>query len=397
MARNRVIYQSEALFISPNSTGYHFSGDDSAGIKKGSSVMGIGGTHARDSGNLVSQLSRVQSANYSFTINRTDINEFGRLARIDALITESPTVSLDFTYYPIDGKNEHLLKFVVDGQTNCIKNHLNDNIGSNFFIETTAEGTDVAGNVDKDSTKTTIGLGNGFLSDYTFDASVGSIPTASVTVEGFNMKADQGTTGNSIPAVTLEDGEPIAGVEYSLPSGNTGDHTLAALRPGDLKLHFPADSALVTNTSGEDAGTAAHVQSVSFNIPMSRTPIERLGSVFPYVRVPDVPLNASFTINALVADIGNGNLATLIDNEKSHELMVTMKDPKDDKETMSVKIKGALLDSESFSSDIGGNKTVDLTFSTQVGGPEDTINGVFISGCYDTNSLPDYSDIAGGD
>ena len=168
MARNRVIYQSEALFISPNSTGYHFSGDDSAGIKKGSSVMGIGGTHARDSGNLVSQLSRVQSANYSFTINRTDINEFGRLARIDALITESPTVSLDFTYYPIDGKNEHLLKFVVDGQTNCIKNHLNDNIGSNFFIETTAEGTDVAGNVDKDSTKTTIGLGNGFLSDYTF-------------------------------------------------------------------------------------------------------------------------------------------------------------------------------------------------------------------------------------
>lgn len=397
MARNRVIYQSEALFISPNSTGYHFSGDDSAGIKKGSSVMGLGGTHARDSGNLVSQLSRVQSANYSFTINRTDINEFGRLARIDALITESPTVSLDFTYYPIDGKNEHLLKFVVDGTTNCIKNHLNDNIGSNFFIETTAEGTDVAGNVDADSTKTTIGLGNGFLSDYTFDASVGSIPTASVTVEGFNMKADQGTTGNSIPAVTLEDGEPIAGVEYSLPSGSTGDHTLAALRPGDLKLHFPADSALVTNTSGEDAGTAAHVQSVSFNIPMSRTPIERLGSVFPYVRVPDVPLNASFTINALVADIGSGNLATLIDNEKSHELMVTMKDPKDDKETMSVKIKGALLDSESFSSDIGGNKTVDLTFSTQVGGPEDTVNGVFISGCYDTNSLPDYSDIDGGD
>lgn len=393
MARNRVIYQSEALFVSPNSTGYHFSGENKAGISMANGVLGIGGTHVRDSGNMVSQLSRVQSANYSFTINRTDINEFGRLARIDALITESPTVSLDFTYYPIDGKNEALLKFETDGVTNCIKNHLNDTVGSNFFIQTTAEGTDVAGNADADSTKTTIGLGNGFLSDYTFDASVGSIPTASVTIEGFNMKADQGVTGNNIPAVTLEDGAPISNIQYSLPSGSTGDHGLAALRPGDLKLLFPQDSALITNTSGENGGTAAHVQSVSFNIPMSRTPIERLGSVFPYVRVPDVPLNASFTINALVADIGTGNLAVLIDNEQKQELTVEMTNPADSSKTMSFTIKGALLDSESFSSDIGGNKTVDLTFTTQVGGPEDTENGVFMSGMYDTNYLPDYSDV----
>lgn len=395
MARNRVIYQSEALFVSPNSTGFHFSGEGSSGIKRATGILGAAGGHARDSGNLISQLSRVQSANYSFTINRTDINEFGRLARIDALITESPTVSLDFTYYPIDGKNEALLKFEVDGQTNTIKNHLNDNVGSNFFIQTTAEGTDVAGNADADSTKTTIGLGNGFLSDYTFDASVGSIPTASVTVEGFNMKADQGVTGNAIPAVTLEDGSPIAGIDYSLPSGSTGDHTLAALRPGDLKLEFPSDSALVTNTSGENGGTSAHVQSVSFNIPMSRTPIERLGSVFPYVRVPDVPLNASFTINALVADIGSGNLAVLIDNEKKQDLTVTMKSPGTNTETMSFTIKGALLDSESFSSDIGGNKTVDMTFTTQVGGPEDVVNGVFISGSYATGKLPNFDAIVG--
>jgi len=395
MARNRVIYQSEALFVSPNSTGYHFSGEGSTGISMATGILGIGGTHVRDSGNMVSQLSRVQSANYSFTINRTDINEFGRLARIDALITESPTVSLDFTYYPIDGKNEALLKFETDGTTNCIKNHLNDTVGSNFFIQTTAEGTDVAGNTEADSTKTTIGLGNGFLSDYTFDASVGSIPTASVTIEGFNMKADQGVTGNSIPAVTLEDGSPIDEIQYSLPSGSTGDHGIAALRPGDLKLLFPSDSALITNTSGEGGGTAAHVQSVSFNIPMSRTPIERLGSVFPYVRVPDVPLNASFTINALVADIGTGNLAVLIDNEEKQELTVEMTNPADNNKTMSFTIKGALLDSESFSSDIGGNKTVDMTFTTQVGGPEDTENGVFISGMYDTDYLPDYSVVSG--
>ena len=329
----------------------------------------------------------MQSANYSFTINRTDVNEFGRLARLDALITESPTVSLDFNYYPIDGRNEELLKFVVDGSTNAIKNHLNDTVGSNFFIETVQEGADVADNTDGDDTKTTISLGNGFLSDYSIEASVGSIPSASVTIEGFNMKADEGTTGLKIPGVTLEDGTPITNREFSLPDGSTGDHGLAALRPGDLELQIPSDAGLIVNTSGEDSGTSFHVQSVNFSVPMSRTPIERLGSVFPYVRVPDVPLNASFTMNALVADIGTGNLAVLIDNEVKRDLKVKMKDPSDNSTTMTFEIKGALLDSESFSSDIGGNKTVDLTFSTQVGGPEDTENGVFISGSHST-SIP---------
>lgn len=387
MARNRVIYQSEALFVSPNATGFHFTGAGGAGSGDASNVTGAAGKHAPNKGNLVQQLTRVQSANYSFTINRTDVNEFGRLARLDALITESPTVSLDFNYYPIDGRNEELLKFVVDGTTNAIKNHLNDTVGSNFFIETVQEGADVADNTDGDATKTTISLGNGFLSDYSIEASVGSIPSASVTIEGFNMKADEGTTGLKIPGVTLEDGTPITDREFSLPDGSTGDHGLAALRPGDLELQIPSDAGLIVNTSGEDSGTSFHVQSVNFSVPMSRTPIERLGSVFPYVRVPDVPLNASFTMNALVADIGTGNLAVLIDNEVKRDLKVKMKDPSDNSTTMTFEIKGALLDSESFSSDIGGNKTVDLTFSTQVGGPEDTENGVFISGSHGT-SIP---------
>ena len=47
---------------------------------------------------------------------------------------------------------------------------------------------------------------------------------------------------------------------------------------------------------------------------------------------------------------------------------------------MKFTMKGATLDSQSMSASIGDNKTVDLTFSAQVGGPQDTINGLFISG-----------------
>jgi hypothetical protein len=79
MARNRVIYQSEALYVSKN-------------------VNSTGSDEHR-------QLSRVQSANYNFSIERKDVNQFGQLARIDALVLKSPTVALDFSYYPTDGFN----------------------------------------------------------------------------------------------------------------------------------------------------------------------------------------------------------------------------------------------------------------------------------------------------
>ena len=47
---------------------------------------------------------------------------------------------------------------------------------------------------------------------------------------------------------------------------------------------------------------------------------------------------------------------------------------------MKYEIKGAQIQSESFSSSIGSNKSVDLTFATSIGGPNDLLNGVFVSG-----------------
>ena len=87
MARNRVIYQSEALYVSKDA-----SSTGKADHK---------------------QLERVQSANFNYTINRQDVNQFGQLARIDSLILDPPTVGTDFSYYLTDGFNERCLGFYV--------------------------------------------------------------------------------------------------------------------------------------------------------------------------------------------------------------------------------------------------------------------------------------------
>ena len=92
MARNRIIYQSEALFAGQ--------------------LTGVTDAHNE---NQIKQLHRVQSANYAFNISRTDVNQFGELAAIDRGVLDTPTVSLDFSYYLANFANEANLGFTVNG------------------------------------------------------------------------------------------------------------------------------------------------------------------------------------------------------------------------------------------------------------------------------------------
>ena len=86
MAKNRVIYQTEALFVGPSPA-------------TGAQTLFASGAGGPATGSLrVKQLHRVQSANYSFNVTKRDINQFGELAAIDRISLEAPTINLDFSY-----------------------------------------------------------------------------------------------------------------------------------------------------------------------------------------------------------------------------------------------------------------------------------------------------------
>jgi hypothetical protein len=371
MARNRVIYQSEALYVS--------SGLLSTGTSQ----------HV--------QLDRVQSANYNFSISRQDINQYGELARIDSITLEPPTVSLDFSYYLTDGTNERALGFFVQTGSatsgNFPSGHMTTNSGRNFFIVTSAEGDDLNYSTASGQIKSVIGIGNGFLSDYTLDVAVGSLPTVSVTIEGANIAASgsfiatgvgyTGITGQN-PSVNPENGIANSGTGVLLPTGKTnlGNSTISALRPGDVTLTFGGITGdgsgviadLATNSNG------IHIQSASLSIPLSRSPLQRLGSRFPFARAVDFPVTSTLTVNAILNEVTAENLSTTLNNNTTTDITLTIKRPGSTETAMIYVLKKARLDSESFSSSIGSNKTVDLTFSTQIGGPNDVTNGVFVSG-----------------
>lgn len=430
MSRNRIIYQSKALFIGPNSTGiqtWPSNWATAAEAKTGAATEAqiTGGT------GLLYKLDRVQNCNFNFTINRQDINEFGKLARLATIANEPPTVTLDFSYYLTDGLNERLLGFNFGGSltgyagapswdtqmasgASALSGFLRETQGQNYYILTVDEGEDVVGST-VGANDSVVAIGNGFLTEYAFTASVGEVPTANVTIEGFNIKSDVGQTGvfgykGSSPAIDVSTSPASRLTGYNryykinTPQigsvAGTGAATVAALRPGDIVL-----SSTKVDAANEDpmvkvanfGENDVRVQSFGFTIPLTRTVLSRLGTLFGYNRVVQVPLNMDVTINALVNELVSKDMFDVLCGEQpTKDFTIILKKCADTTDTsaeskLAFTFRGAILTSENHSTDIGGNETVDLTYSIQIGGANDNSNGLFMSGSYTTGSNPTLS------
>jgi hypothetical protein len=447
MSRNRIIYQSKALFIGPNSTGmqtwpsgaplpasydltatgYAALANNAKSFARTGDSTNLTGPQVVNGTGLLYKLDRVQNCNFNFTINRQDINEFGKLARIATIANEPPTVTLDFSYYLTDGLNERLMGFNFGGSltgnagapswdtqmvsgASALSGFLRETQGQNYYILTVDEGEDVVGASPTSSTDSIVAIGNGFLTEYAFTASVGEVPTANVTIEGFNIKSDVGQNGafgytGSNPAIdtSASPASRITGYNkyYKINAAQiatdagTGAATVSALRPGDIVL-----SSVSTDKTAEDpmvqvtnfGDDSVRVQSFGFTIPLTRTVLSRLGTLFGYNRVVQVPLNMDVTINALVNELVSKDMFdVLCGDQPKKDFTITLKKCADTTDTsaeskLAFTFRGAILTSENHSTDIGGNETVDLTYSIQIGGANDNENGIFMSGSYNTGN-----------
>lgn len=401
MARNRVIYQSEALFVTHQYTGNQtidLVTNGCGGV--GGAAPDFAGTHAHIPAEAMHQIHRVQSANYNFAINRTDINQFGQLARIDTAVIDAPTVGLDFTYLVTNGVNEDALGISVDSANDitptcsAISGILSNISGRNYHILTVKEGSDANNSsLQASSDSTVISIGNGFITNYSVNASVGAVPTASVSVEGLNINAQSGAALMTTPAIDPDAGTQGAAT-FGLPAPVTGS-VGEVIRPGDIQVLFAGASdeglqgtGLLTQLVDDGGRTAAHINSFSIDLPLGRSVLQRLGNSFGFAREIDFPVQVSVSVSATVADLKAGNLFEELYENTKHDIVLKMHKNAaggssagvNGQGQLSYVIKNATLDSESFSSSIGDNKSVDLSFTATIGGPQDTTNGLFISG-----------------
>ena len=366
MAKNRIIYQSQSVYAGPSAvsgTYYSETGDEAASARS---------AHP-------SSLQRVQNVNYSFDIARTDVNQFGQLASIDRVILESPTVSMDFSYYQADFANEKKLGFHIMNSstlTSCISGMLTrESDERNYYIRVTSEGNDSVGfSSTGTGVNDVVGIGNAFMSSYSSDAAVGDFPTASVTVEALNIAFDKGTTGNKLPKVDPADGSKEDTKEYALPTatGNVSN-AFSVVRPGDITLDL--------NNGGLGATISdAKIQSYSLSFDLAREPLQKLGNKFAFAREMTFPVTVSLSVDALLGDLTTGNLADVIESDDDFNAEINMKTRSSASVNMRYILKKAKLDGHSYSTSIGDNKTVTLNFSSQIGSSQQTGVGLFMSG-----------------
>jgi hypothetical protein len=434
MARNRVIYQSEAVYVTQSG----YASTDLTGIAGAPGNPGYAGQT-----NSIEDLHRVQSANYSFNISRQDVNQFGELAAIDRIITETPTVSFDTNYIMANLANEKALGFEVSPSgivgggiatkwVSCISGLIDATSNAyqkDYFILTTKEGSDAVSNYNSGKYESIIGIGNGFITSYSSEASVGGLPTASVSVEGMNMNFVSvpyvGVGQNSV-AINKEknagygfffSGDNVAGISGENPAidptnGNqistpitlpladasvSGDGgQVSALRPGDVTFTLRkktsdalTDATVASNTTNaalQGASIAdAHIQSYTLSFDTSRTPIQKLGTRFAFARPVDFPITSTLSIDAVLADLTTGSISEIINCDDEYDAIIKIADPICDVAgtkpiALAYVVRGLKIDSESFTSSIGDNKSVTLDFSAQLGGPEQKGIGVFMSG-----------------
>lgn len=148
-------------------------------------------------------LNRVQSVDFSISVNRQNLKQIGSENFIDRKIVSEPDISLNFDYLLTDGYEENVLGLnVFPGpleytdyygirdasfdftQMGTIYNNIRED--KNAFLVVGPEGFELMGgksNRNSYSGYDAIGFGNTFITNYSVQAAVGSLARASVSMK----------------------------------------------------------------------------------------------------------------------------------------------------------------------------------------------------------------------
>ena len=405
-SRTRIISQSKAVYVS--NTGL---------------IGGLSPALKSNTGVKPPQLHRIDTFSFDIDIagGRQDIREFGQLARIGTITLGDLNPSFSLGYFLGNGENEFNLGFQPNGITdaNVLKSQFISGIlaedplkrEKNLYVLTNAEGKDAfatdGSNADMSdahrletgnkgilfgsfidnptgtytaaemANQDVVSFGNCNFESYTVNFAVGEIPRVDIEGTAENITFDTANSGIYNPALNKAGGRADTG-QLMLGVPSTGNMDVLVLRPEDVTLTF-SDGDF---TFGGTDLTDMHVQSASIEVPLSRTPIEALGSAKAVAKPLDFPINVTMSVSALLKNISEGQIDKILTGAAGNEttnitLNVKGEDGSDKHRYI---LQKAVMDSQGFSQGLDDNETIELVFSTQIGGDNQVDQGFFYSG-----------------
>lgn len=437
MTRNRVIYNTEALYIGCcPSSGYHFI--------SGSGILNDSYTNLTDNKNLLNPIHRVQSVSYSYNIDYNSVAALGKAGYISRPIINSPSVGLAFNYLNVDLVNELRLGFNcnytdADGSPFYTNNYsinllsglmdkqmlqpsgdpwtpLSTTDKRNIFVVVGPEGYDIMYSGFAESHKNNpnyyvYGFGDCYITSYSTQGAVGTFPVSSASFICDNLAIYASGSGNLVPAL---DPKTKSGINkhFIIPSLYEGDIAPAALLPGDITLNFSSTPKLtgvlacygtglatnITETNIKNIGVSFNdmaIQSYEWNLNLDRNTLHSIGYKLPPDRIIRNPVLSNISIGLLVRDAQTGSLDRLVNLNDDYNITIKIKNPANRPQyrqgtAIQYDFRRAKFRGVSYENAIGQNKLARLDFINEFNSDGGNSPNIFISGLLNIEFDKDY-------
>jgi len=272
---------------------------------------------------------RVQSIEYAFVNQSVDVKALGSDKFItrgfQSPVVKSPDVSFSMNYLFAEGKNEIGANLYIGKNYSLFRNFFDfeekDDI--NIFV--------VASNLDKHldmssiisesdfNGYTIIGIGNAFMSKWSYNASVGNFPYCNMEFLGSSMNFSEynSISNPKYPSIKLGKDNVNSPEELILyPSflGDLGhdlervgrvfdehmDPELSTVMPGDVQVE-------IEKISGAQGGAKidsihAAVQSINISVPVERQSVYGLGSNYVFDRKLQLPITGTISMSLILRE-----------------------------------------------------------------------------------------------
>lgn len=386
MGINRVIYNTQGLFVAPYS-GEQFAGKD----------------YFLSNHRILKRIEKLQSFNYSIQKNELNAQGFGQKQNIFRGQGLTPEVSFNFSYIPDGVTNENRLDFNVNHFSGtylpmfsglCSNNiSLNDR---DFYLVVNKNNNDIFSDnatfnnsivnptnqtqiIDSNAKNyDLIHFQNCYLNEYSFNVSVGNLPQVSQNYVADNITYYISGSGIRYAYLDLKSGNNIYNnetiiVPKSLNYNQTSISGQNILLPGDANVSF------FTNNTTEVLFYNDTIQSLDFNLNFNRKAYRSINYKLPLLRKIEFPVNGVLNTSFVIDQTLSGSFLDTLNRDDDYNIIVNFNPSKVGVDRTRFIFSGCKFNNITYDSSVGSNKTASLSFNFDLD-PDFGRRGIFASG-----------------
>lgn len=386
MAINRIIYNTQGLFVSPYS-GEQVNGSD----------------YYLNGYRILKRLEKIQSFNYSIQQNRANAVGFGQKQNIFKGLSGPPEVNFNFSYISDGVTNENRLNFDV-GTFNsttqpftfsglCSNNSIYNN--RDFYLIINKNDTDLSKKytinnlsinpnstsdiLDPDSKDySLLNFQNSYLNEYSFNVSVGNLPIVNQSYVSDNIVYYTSGLDISYTILDLKSGiNQKQNDKILIPK--TLDYSQSSISGQNILLPGDANITFYTKNTTGVLFYSDTIQSLDYTLSFNRKSYKSINYKFPLLRKIEFPINGKLNTSFVVKENLSGSFFDTLNNDDDYNIVAHFKSNKAGVYPTRLIFSGCRFNNINYDSSIGSNKTANLSFDFDLD-PDFGTRGVFASG-----------------